>query len=164
LAGKLDINFLNGYSPPRDAAFTVLNAASITGTFTSYDLPQLAAGYVWNVQRTPTAFTLTVAGGDYNRDGVVDAADYVLWRNTRNTSVTAGSGADGDGNGLVNDADYTLWQANFGNVRGTVASGAGALEVASVPEPASGLLALSAILLFSALPRRRAASRERKIP
>jgi hypothetical protein len=52
--------------------------------------------------------------GDYNGDGVVDAADYVIWRD--NQGVASPSFYDGDGNndGLVNDADYQIWRANFG--------------------------------------------------
>ena len=44
--------------------------------------------------------------GDYNGNHVVDAADYVLWRNTLNQTVTAGSGADGNADGTINAADY----------------------------------------------------------
>jgi hypothetical protein len=52
--------------------------------------------------------------GDYNLNGVVDAADYVAWRNTRLDSVTPFTGADGSGNGFVSHEDYDLWRANFG--------------------------------------------------
>jgi uncharacterized delta-60 repeat protein len=53
--------------------------------------------------------------GDYNRSGTVDAADYVLWRNTRTAVVAAYSGADGDGDGTIDQDDYDLWRANFGS-------------------------------------------------
>ena len=53
--------------------------------------------------------------GDYNGNGIVDAADYVIWRDTLNQSVANGTGADGDGNGLIQQADYAVWRANFGN-------------------------------------------------
>jgi uncharacterized delta-60 repeat protein len=53
-------------------------------------------------------------GGDYNRSGTVDAADYVLWRNTRTAVVAAYSGADGDGDGAIDQDDYNLWRENFG--------------------------------------------------
>lgn len=52
--------------------------------------------------------------GDYNMSGAVDAADYVLWRNSLGTSVPPFSGADGSGNGVVDQADYAVWRANFG--------------------------------------------------
>lgn len=49
---------------------------------------------------------------DYNRNGVVDAADYVLWR------MTVGSNsildADGNGDGMVDEADYEKWRTYFG--------------------------------------------------
>ncbi len=49
--------------------------------------------------------------GDYNLNGVVDAADYALWRKAEGTTDLR---ADGNGDGQVNDADYTVWRANFG--------------------------------------------------
>jgi serralysin len=57
--------------------------------------------------------------GDYNRNGVVDAADYVLWRNTLGSVVPPTSGADGNGDGVVSSADYNVWRANFGRTFGT---------------------------------------------
>jgi uncharacterized delta-60 repeat protein len=53
--------------------------------------------------------------GDYNRSGTVDAADYVLWRNTRGAVIAAYYGADGDGDGTIDQDDYDLWRANFGS-------------------------------------------------
>ena len=45
--------------------------------------------------------------GDYNHNGVVDGADYVIWRKTDGqTGVTPGSGADGNGDGNINSGDY----------------------------------------------------------
>jgi hypothetical protein len=86
--------------------------------------------------------------GDYNRNGVVDAGDYVVWRKTRTQSVDAGQGADGNMNGTIDNPDYTHWRARFGNSGVMVAgggSGSGASANAAVPEPvASALLLLMA--------------------
>lgn len=53
--------------------------------------------------------------GDFDRNGCVDGADYILWGKTSGRTVTAGTGADGNGNGVVDAADYTIWRNNFGN-------------------------------------------------
>jgi hypothetical protein len=66
--------------------------------------------------------------GDYNFNGVVDAADYVVWRKT--VGSTNDPRADGSGNGIVDQADYDFWRANFGN---TMGAGSGA--VAEDPHP-----------------------------
>jgi hypothetical protein len=50
--------------------------------------------------------------GDYNFNGVVDAADYVVWRKTLNS--TTDLRADGNGDGVVNQEDWQVWRANFG--------------------------------------------------
>src|SRR5262249_9628536 len=68
--------------------------------------------------------------GDYNGDGLVNAADYTVWKNAFNTStIIYGSGADGNFDGKIDASDYTIWRDNFQD-----AAGAGGLSTA-VPEP-----------------------------
>jgi hypothetical protein len=71
--------------------------------------------------------------GDYNANGVVDAADYVLWRKTLGQSGT-GLPADGSGNGSIGQEDYDIWKQHFGNTSG---SGTGAIAADSIAEPAT---------------------------
>jgi hypothetical protein len=52
--------------------------------------------------------------GDYNFNGVVDAADYVVWRKT--SGATNDLRADGNTNGIIDQGDYNLWRAHFGQV------------------------------------------------
>jgi len=54
-----------------------------------------------------------IFGGDYNKNGTVDAADYTIWRNTLGS--TSDLRADGDKNGLVDQLDYDYWKARFGS-------------------------------------------------
>jgi hypothetical protein len=88
--------------------------------------------------------------GDYNGNGTVDAADYVVWRKTNGQSG-AGLAADGNHDNAVNDLDYTYWRSRFGNTSG---SGASLGDSASVPEPASFGLFMVGVLLLSAARRR----------
>jgi hypothetical protein len=155
LAGKLRVLFENSFVPVAGNAFTILNAASITGNFTAFELPQLSEGLVWNVAKSATAYSLSVAAADYNRNGVADAADYILWRKTRNLNVTPYSGADGNGDGIVNDLDYMLWRSNVGNRRGTVGGAGSMLESSSVPEPSAALVILATAAIFTARRRSR---------
>jgi hypothetical protein len=53
--------------------------------------------------------------GDFNLNGVVDAADSTIWRDTLGRNVTPYTGADGDGSGIIDQADYLVWKSNFGN-------------------------------------------------
>ena len=55
---------------------------------------------------------LPTLSGDYNQDNVVDAADYVVWRNT--VDSTTDFRADGNGDGVIDAGDYDIWRANFG--------------------------------------------------
>jgi hypothetical protein len=76
--------------------------------------------------------------GDYNGDGVVDAADYTVWRDTLG-ETGPGLAADGNGDLLVDAADYALWRSNFGQ---SLASGSMSLDAAAVPEPSSLVAAI----------------------
>ena len=85
--------------------------------------------------------------GDYNLDGMVDMADYTLWRNQLGRKVLWGTMADGSGNGVVDAADYQVWKVNFGAQSANLAQS----QATTVPEPtAATLLAmLVAVLLFT---------------
>jgi beta-glucanase (GH16 family) len=99
--------------------------------------------------------------GDYNKDGIVDASDYTVWRNELGQSGI-GLAADGSGNGTVDQSDYNVWQANFG----ATAPGAGAGATSAVPEPPTFFLAAAALVAMIAIARseqrRRCASPETK--
>jgi hypothetical protein len=90
--------------------------------------------------------------GDYNHDGNVDTADFVVWRKL--AGQTGDLAADGNEDNVVDADDYTLWRANFG--RSATDSGQG--RAAAVPEPLSLSLVLVASLLGLA-PRRRVSIR-----
>jgi hypothetical protein len=96
--------------------------------------------------------------GDYNGNGVVDAADYVQWLAAEGESVAAGTGADGDGNGVVNRDDYEYWRARFGNA---TAGGVGTI-VGSVPEASSAALFAIAAVMCAAAPPKAQSTRRRK--
>jgi Glycoside Hydrolase Family 113 len=85
--------------------------------------------------------------GDYNRDGVVDNLDYVVWQNTFGKFATDFNGADGNGNGVVDAADYTVWRDNLNPVM--VGAGGGANSDGTVPEPSSIALAIAAFAILS---------------
>jgi hypothetical protein len=79
--------------------------------------------------------------GDYNDDGVVDAADYPVWRDSLGQVVRLGVGADGDRDGMITVVDYGIWKSNFGRSL----SNPGAGSTAAVPEPSAVMLILLGI-------------------
>jgi autotransporter-associated beta strand protein len=103
-----------------------------TGSSAAHITPLITGTGLLNVT------TLASLPGDYNNNGKVDAADYVLWR--KNPGAFGGD-----------PAGYNTWRANFG------AGGPGAgssLGGATVPEPATLLLSL--LMIGSTLIIRRA--------
>jgi hypothetical protein len=117
--------------------------------------------------------------GDYNRDGSVDAADYVVWRKTlgetspnldpdtfkvislgnmaANGAVSGNCGHNTPNCEVIDELDYEVWRANFGRTVSTSGSGGGVGSgSASVPEPASAALALLATVVLGCIRRRGA--------
>jgi hypothetical protein len=82
--------------------------------------------------------------GDYNANGSVDAADYVLWRKTAGSNSVFWANGDrtGASYSVIDNADYLVWRRGFTNpqTRGLQA----------VPEPSTAATALIFIaVLFS---------------
>ena len=152
-AGTIEVNE-GGALQFNNAQESIANVQSlISSGFITTSSPLGTAGFqieivdVNGTNFTQVAFP-TVMGvlGDYNGNGVVDAADYTVFRDNfgANVSLTNENPA-ATTPGVVDQEDYDFWKANFG------AAGSGSLvSNAAVPEPASlayGLLALMGIVL-----------------
>jgi hypothetical protein len=84
--------------------------------------------------------------GDYNNDHIVDAADFVVWRNSLGQTMAQGTGADGDGNGVVEPADLAVWRSHFGATSGPAAGLGGS---STVPELVTWELGALMLLAFA---------------
>ncbi len=96
-----------------------------------------------------TKLTTTLGGpnyitGDFNGDGVVNIADYTVWRDTLSQTGTEQNhpAADPNHDFVVDGADYALWAASFGTPSSPSASFA---TSSAVPEPSTCLLILSGL-------------------
>jgi FAD dependent oxidoreductase len=136
LLGKLDITAgndtlslwtdpasLSNLSAPifTSSSSNFLSSLSSLGVVSYNTSKSNAGGYLdaLIVSNTSTGF-MDVTGvsvlGDYNLNGVVDAADYVVWRKDPNRT----------------QAQYDTWRARFGQ---TANSGSGVSENTAIPEP-----------------------------
>jgi hypothetical protein len=79
--------------------------------------------------------------GDYNDDGLVDAADYTVYRNRASGigGTTLPAISEGATPGTVTIEDYQVWKDHYGEVLG-LGSG-GSIESENVPEPTTLILA-----------------------
>jgi hypothetical protein len=121
-----------------------------------YDLNVDGLVNIADVATMITELVRTVAG-DFNLDGAVDAADYVVWRNSHGATGALYSQGDADLDGDVDDTDLAAWRSKFGFVRGPLTPGSGSLaNVQAVPEPASFVLTIMALIfVFLATKTRR---------
>ena len=107
----------------------------VTGRFTSPD-------NLLNLFQVEYASAAGVTG-DYNNNGTVDAADYVVWRKNLNTSTTLPNDSTP---GTVNQADYDIWRANFGRTPGAGSALLASDSSSSVPEPATAAMLLMGLV------------------
>jgi hypothetical protein len=121
----------------------------------SFDLTFLSGGALsalGSIYIDDISFALLDAAGlagDYNGNGVVDAADYTAWRD----ALTAGATVllNDPTPGTVDETDFDYWRAHFGETAG---SGAVADSAAAVPEPSTVMLFLVGTLVVATIARR----------
>jgi len=86
-----------------------------------------------------TSTTSTGGDADFDQDGDVDGADFLIWQRNFGTGTTLAQG-DADNSGGVDDADLAIWETQF-------AAGAGQQpNLHTVPEPSSLMLTLLAAI------------------
>jgi hypothetical protein len=144
LSGTLGVLLGGGFMPAASDVFTVVDAGSLSGTFSNVAngqrLDALGADGSFLVTYNAGAGTVVLSNflavelpGDFNFDGKVDGADYVVWRK----------------NAMAPEA-FNTWRANFGATAGSASS-----INATVPEPATALLLVLGVALKSRKARRR---------
>ena len=131
---------VTGALPPEYLSLAGFDVGGVEGTFRETRFGDVGTEFSFVVSELRKLTTEIF--GDYNDNGIVDAPDYGIWRNS--VGATNGLAADGNGNGLVDLPDYVIWRDNFGQ----------ALSWPSiVPEPTTWMLAVTALCLIFA--RRR---------
>ena len=144
--------------------WTVANTGSIVygGTVSQQSLmsPALTAGIRRRLTNLDAAALVDVGWqidlpqslpGDYSGNGIVDATDYSIWRNTLGSTTDLRANGDNTGAsaGRIDAADYGIRKANYGRQAGSGAGGA-----SGVPEPA-GFVLLAVASMFTLLVKRR---------
>jgi T5SS/PEP-CTERM-associated repeat protein len=156
LNGMLQVSLSNDFAPQAGDSFPLLTAAGgIEAQSLLLDAPELPDGLDWRLQVGANQVVVSVVtptiAGDYNGNGVVDAADYTVWRDLLGKDGIA-LAADGTGSGgglpdgVVDQFDYDLWVEHFGETadggEGSAANAPGDSPGANhaVPEPSVWVL------------------------
>jgi autotransporter-associated beta strand protein len=130
--------------------YTIFNYGTLAGSLGNLGTPIGPEGYNYSLYDTGNSIHLVVeespdgVAGDFNNDGIVDAADYVMWAKLRNTSTPLEN--DGDLGTPINEDHYELWQ----QYNGEVFQGSGGEGNGSVPEPSTFALWLLGICAAAA--------------
>lgn len=133
LGGTLEVNLAGGFEPSVGAQFTLFTyGEGVSLDFSVLDLP---LGYTWNLfddAGTDSVIlevtALEAIPGDFDENGFVDYQDLAMWE-------------AGFLSGGYSMSDFLTWQRNLGF--GTPPTGIGV-----VPEPSTGVLAISVMLFW----------------
>jgi hypothetical protein len=134
-------NFTNAGSMTAGAYKLIDYVGAFSGSISSMSFGAVPGGFQYSLidNASTTSIDLIVSpllAGDFNNNGLVDAADYALWRKA--VGQPAGTLPNDDTGAAIGEPQYALWKLNFGNAT------SGAAALAAVPEPAG----FSCALLF----------------
>jgi hypothetical protein len=76
--------------------------------------------------------------GDFDSNGTIGLEDYQHWKSSFGQQVAPGSGADGNRNGIIDAADYVFWRNQLVAGRGSSTSGSSQptnIVQMTIPEP-----------------------------
>jgi hypothetical protein len=143
LGGTVNLTNAGGLAA---GTYTLIDYAGslAAGTVDNLVFGSVPAGFGFDLVDTGAVINLLVSDdpdveGDYNNDGIIDAADYVLWRKSPNSHGGTPTG-------------YNNWRTNFGTV---VSGSGGGGGDAAVPEPGTvTLLALAIVGSMRGMRRR----------
>ncbi len=137
-----------GFSEARSQTFSLIGGGTMrtyyfdlgadpdwTGRITQLRLDPIATGNGSSIAIDFVRLLTTSQPGDYNSDGIVDAADYIVWKKTN----------------IYGELGYELWRNHFG----LSGSGSGGSVVNGVPEPSAAVVWLIAAAVLGAVCRRR---------
>jgi hypothetical protein len=118
--GNIVVAVLGATNPPDNRGQILryaLNPGSVAGTL--LDVVVDAYPPIGSVAWIPSADAMT---GDYNGDAAIDNDDFDKWRTDFGKWVAKGGGADGNGNGIIDAADYVVWRKTAGAVGAVAAA------------------------------------------
>jgi autotransporter-associated beta strand protein len=113
--------------------YTLFDYGSLVGNVSSLGAPTGLSQFKLRLEDTGSEINLIVSMfGDFNSDGLVDSADYNVWRKGLGTTYT--------------EADYEEWRAHYGDTAAGLSAAAG--SAGAIPEPAAVFMLLTGLLPF----------------
>lgn len=114
-----------------------------TGSYYAKILGDTANVQLYTLQISVEEVLEEIRYGDFNDDGLVDAADYTLWRDHAGDIDDVAILDRGDGVAGVDFGDFETWKENFGT-----AYGSAAVSALNAPEPSAFASILAVAIAF----------------
>jgi hypothetical protein len=158
LGGELHVRLSDGFVPQFSDQFVIVTGTTVGGEFSNLNSSERvfvedgSGSFLVTITSNQVMLTqfVEILAGDFNDDGIVDAADYVVWRKNVDTMNSLPNDSIG---GLIGAAHYELWRANY---RSSWADRTNGLDGIQIPEPSSCILVISLSLVATYLLASRA--------
>jgi GH35 family endo-1,4-beta-xylanase len=156
LSGQTLVDLLNSWTTPmQELTVGPDGTIDFSGFYGDYEITIGGQTFDLSFLKGEEEYSLVVAPGDYNADGTVDVADYVIWRKALGSSDDRR--ADGNGNLVIDNGDYDVWRSAFGTAY-NFGVGAGGIAGAEVPAPSTVSLCAWAAFVLAMYGKRHAAA------
>jgi GH35 family endo-1,4-beta-xylanase len=143
-SGQALVNLLDSWTTPtQNLTVGADGTVNFSGYYGDYSVTIGNQSFPLSLVKGTPTYALQVAPGDYNGDGVVDAADYTVWRDTLGS--TTDLRADGNGDHVIDSGDFDVWKSTYGTTY-SFGAGSGSRASGAVPEPSG--LTMMAVGLF----------------
>lgn len=132
----VEVSLVPGFYPASGSSFDILDWGGTLSGSSTLQLPALAAGLSWNTSQWTTNGIISITGtvlhqADLSNNGIIDAADLVLWEKRQ-----------------LSEETRNAIRAAFGDVAPPAGAGLSFELSSNVPEPASCVLFLTAVFGF----------------
>ena len=107
LAGTLNVSLINGFTPAAGNKFTILNAASVAGNFTTVNFPALTGNLVFNAVVNATSVVLSVTNSSATLVSIaVTPANQTVAAGTQQQFTATGTFSDNSTQNLTNSVTW----------------------------------------------------------
>jgi hypothetical protein len=118
--------------------------------FTTHSESNFTVSNVWIGSAETLLPPTWTSQGDFNQDGIVNTADYILWRKSMG-QTGANLPADSNGNNQVDMGDLFAWRSHYGENLSGAGSGSSFDSSTTVPEPRGLAIAILGLIICVAI-------------
>jgi len=105
VGGTLNVTLINSFTPASGNSFTILTAASVTGTFATTNFPALPPGLIWHITYHPASVVLSVGPATLTSIAIT-APSTSIAKGTTDQFTATGTFSDGSTSNITTQVSW----------------------------------------------------------